>query len=381
MTIKNIRKTMKKILFAVALAGAAMLTACGGKTSTGVTMGSLSSDFDSLSYALGANVGYGMGYEMKDIPLDYKSLDKGIEEGALDKVKVDREKTMELLREFFMTKRGQRAQQIAAKRAEQDSIRLASGDETKVEYPAADPAMFETEEERKEISYALGSDFGYNIGQSGFPIQLVWFAKAMQDVRDNSAKMTEDEVNQYLQYYFMVKRPAEYAEASEAWLKKIEKKSGVKKTESGLLYKVVKAGDPEVMAKDPRDVVKVHYTGRNMAGKVFDTSKFANRSDEQKEMMRKQFPDEFDEKGNPKDEKEAEFPLNRVIKGWTEGMQLVGKGGKIILWIPADMAYGARGSGRDIGPNEALEFEVELIDVIPHEEPAPAPAAEETTEE
>ena len=200
----------------------------------------------------------------------------------------------------------------------------------------------------------------------GMPIQLVWIGEAMQNVRDNNAKMTEDEVNQYLQYYFMVKRPAENAEASKAWLEKTEKKSGVKKTESGLLYKVTDAGDASVMPKDPRDVVKVHYTGRTREGKVFDTSKFANRSKEQQEMIKKQRPDDFD-----KDEP-VEFPLNRVIPGWTEGLQLVGKGGKITLWIPADLAYGARGAGRDIGPNEALEFEVELIDVTPYVEPAPA---------
>ncbi len=96
----------------------------------------------------------------------------------------------------------------------------------------------------------------------------------MQDVRDGKAKMAEDAVNQYLQYYFMVKRPAENAEASKAWLEKIEKKSGVKKTESGLLYKVTKEGDAAKMAKDPRDVVRVHYTGYTREGKVFDTSIF-----------------------------------------------------------------------------------------------------------
>ena len=231
----------------------------------------------------------------------------------------------------------------------------------------------ENEEERAEISYAFGNDIGYNISQSGMPIQLVWIGQAMQDVRDGKAKMTEDEVNQYLQYYFMVKRPAENAAASKAWLEKTEKKSGVKKTESGLLYKVTKEGDAAKMAKDPRDVVRVHYTGYTREGKVFDTSIFKNRSKEQQEMMRKQSPDSFDEKGAPKEADEpAKFPLNRVIKGWTEGLQLVGEGGKITLWIPSDLAYGTRGAGCDIGPNEALQFDVEVIEVIPYEEPAPA---------
>lgn len=117
-------------------------------------------------------------------------------------------------------------------------------------------------------------------------------------------------------------------------------------------------------------MVRVHYTGRTRNGKVFDTSIFKNRTKQQQEMLKQQRPDDYD-----KDEP-VEFPLNRVIKGWTEGLQLVGKGGKITLWIPADLAYGSRGAGRDIGPNEALEFEVELIDVIPYKKPEPETPAE-----
>ena len=183
---------MKKILFAAALAGAAILTACGDKGG-GVRMGSLS-EFDSLSYVLGANIGNGINFEMRDIPFDFKAIDKGIKESAMGKATQEHDKSLEMLREYFMTKRGERAQAIAAKRAEQDSIRLAGGDSTKVEYPTADPAMFENEEERAEISYAFGNDIGYNISQSGMPIQLVWIGQAMQDVRDGKAKMTEDEV-------------------------------------------------------------------------------------------------------------------------------------------------------------------------------------------
>ena len=362
---------MKKVFFVGALAGAAMLASCGGNKG-GVQMGSLS-DFDSLSYALGANIGYGIGYDMKDIPFDFDVMTKAVKEGALGKASQDHNASLDLLRDYFMSKRSARAREIAEKRAQADSVRLAQGDSTKVEYPAADAAMFESEEEREQISYAFGNDIGYNLVQSGMPVQLVWICEAMQNVRDNEAKMTEDEVNQYLQYYFMVKLPAENAAASKEWLAGIEKKSGVKKTESGLLYKVTDMGDTTVMAKNPRDVVKVHYTGRTRNGKIFDTSIFANRTKEQQEMFRKQRPDMFDEKGNLKEgDKPVEFPLNRVIPGWTEGMQLVGKGGKITLWIPAELAYGSNGAGRVIGPNEALEFEVELVDVTPYVEPTPA---------
>ncbi len=356
---------MKKIFFAAALAGAAMLASCGGGNADGVQKGSLSK-FDSLSYALGANIGYSLGYQMKYIPFDAQLIRKGVEETALGKSSLSHDDALETLRTYFMTKRGERAQAIAKQRAEADSVRRAGGDTTKVEYPAADPAMFATEEERDSLSYALGNDIGFTIANAGLPLQVVWIGQAIQDVFDNTAKMPEKEVGQYLQHYFMVTMPMQNAKASEEWLSKIEKQSGVKKTESGLLYKVVKEGDASVMAKDPRDVVKVHYTGRTRKGKVFDTTHFSERSKEQQEMLKKQRPDSYD-----KDEP-IEFPLNRVIRGWTEGMQLVGKGGTIKLWIPAELAYGPTGQGRDIGPNEALEFEVELVDVTPYVEPAPA---------
>ena len=210
---------MKKIIFAATLAGAALLTSCGGGNGK-VQMGSLS-EFDSLSYALGANMGFGISYEMKDIPFDYAVVTKAIEEGALNKASQKHDESLEMLRDYFMNKRGARMRAIAEKRAEADSIRLAGGDSTKVEYPAADPEMFESEEEREQISYAFGNDIGYNIVQSGMPIQLVWVKEALQNVIDKNPKMQEDEVNRYLQYYFMVKRPAENAEASKAWLEKI----------------------------------------------------------------------------------------------------------------------------------------------------------------
>lgn len=340
-----------------------MTVACTGND-TKLSRGD-ASKMDTLSYALGANMAYGLSYQMADIPFDYKAFERGIEEGAFDKASQSHDEAIDCLRDYFMNKRSVRAAAVAAKRAEADSIRLAQGDSTKVDYPVADEGMFESEEEREAVSYAFGQDLGSNLRENPLPapLELYWITKAMQDVRDKQPAMDEMAVNGYLQNYFMVVVPQRNAAASQAWLEKVAKKSGVKKTDSGLLYKIVKAGDETVKATDPRDMVQVHYTGRTREGKVFDSTIFKNRSKEQQQMILAQNPTAAEQ------DEPIEFALNRVIPGWTEGMQLVGKGGKIILWIPAVLAYGQQGAGRDIGPNEALEFEIELLDVSPYVEP------------
>lgn len=350
------------------------MVACCGGSDTKLTKGNLSK-MDTLSYAIGANIAYGTGYQMADIPFDNEVIAKGIEEGAFEQASQTHEEAIDQLREYFMNKRGARAQEIAKQRAEADSIRLAAGDTTKMEYPVADEAMFESEEERAALSYAFGQDIGENLRASGYPLQIVWVIEGFKEVKNGSPRLDEAASNQFLQNYFMVVLPAQNKEASEKWLAKMEKKGT--KTESGLIYKVIDAGDESIKATDDRDVVKVHYTGRTREGKVFDTSIFANRPKEQQEMILQQNPDAASQ------DEPIELSLNRVISGWTEGMKLVGKGGKIILWIPAELAYGERGAGRDIGPNEALEFEVELIDVTPYVDPAAAAEenAEEATEE
>ena len=115
------------------------------------------------------------------------------------------------------------------------------------------------------------------------------------------------------------------------------KKEGVKTTKSGLLYRVIEAGKGDAIK--PTDIVKVNYTGKLPGGKVFDSSV---------------------ERGQP-----AEFRLNQVVKGWTEGLQLVKKGGKIELVLPPELAYGEQGAGVAIPPNATLYFEVEVLDVNP----------------
>ena len=112
-------------------------------------------------------------------------------------------------------------------------------------------------------------------------------------------------------------------------------KEGVVTTASGLQYVVLTPGT----GKSPKatDTVLVHYEGTLLDGKVFDSS------------YRRKEP--------------IEFPLNRVIPGWTEGVQLMQEGAKYRFFIPSKLAYGPRGAGRDIGPNETLIFDVELLEV------------------
>ena len=349
---------MKKTILTTfaALVCAALMVSCGGKNTT-VTKGN-EAKIDSLSYCFGANIGGSIKAQMGDIPFDVKVMKDGIKAGLTDKAKQSQEESVEVLREFFSITLQERQQAIKEQKADTTST-------------AAPIQIFETAEECDAVSYALGNDIGTNVRGSKLPIQYYWLLKGFQDAWEQSTEIEQSKIMGYLQNYFMVVRPAEAAERSAKWIEKKAKGFGAKTTESGLVYKVVKAGDMENAAKSDEDVVKVHYVGKLQDGTVFDASRFENRSKEQQDMIRAQRPSMFDEKGNLIEEDEPiEFPLNRVIKGWTEGMKLIGPGGKIKLYIPAELAYGQRGAGRDIGPNEALEFEVELIEVTPAEKPA-----------
>lgn len=129
---------------------------------------------------------------------------------------------------------------------------------------------------------------------------------------------------------------AEKKEAEQAYLAENAKKEGVQTTESGLQYKVIEEGSGESPAET--DQVQVNYEGKLLDGTVFDSS------------YERQKP--------------TTFGVNQVISGWTEGLQLMKEGAKYEFYIPADLAYGQRGSGPKIGPGETLIFTVELLDVI-----------------
>ena len=342
---------MKKILMAVvALACAVAVISCNGKK-TNVTEGN-KSEMDTLSYALGADYGLMFHHQMGDIPFNVEKFQAGFLDGAYDEASVTREDAVNKVREFLSNVVPARRQQNAA----------IAADSTSTETPLP---MFENDEECADISYAFGIDIGCGLRESKLPIKTYWFNEGLANGFAADTKMQHGQIQEFLQYFFMEKWPMMLQEAAAEWLAEQESKSGVKKTESGLLYKVVEAGDMSLAATDDRDEVTVHYTGRNTDGDVFDSSYFKNLPEDRQKMMREYMPDRFDEEGNIINDEPATFPLNRVIKGWTEGMKLVGPGGKIILYIPSELAYGARSQGRLIGPHAALEFEVELISVQP----------------
>jgi FKBP-type peptidyl-prolyl cis-trans isomerase FklB len=190
------------------------------------------------------------------------------------------------------------------------------------------------------VSYSLGVNIGNNLKGQGFgDINIAAMMKAMEDVMgEKTLSISEEEANNYIQTYFaamMDKKAAEGRKAGEAFLAENAKKPGITTTASGLQYEVITMGEgPKPLATDK---VTVHYHGTLTDGKVFDSSV---------------------ERGEP-----ATFPLNGVIAGWTEALQLMPVGSKFRIFLPSDLAYGDRGAGQLIGPHATLIFEVELLNI------------------
>ena len=192
-----------------------------------------------------------------------------------------------------------------------------------------------------KLSYAWGLAMGRQlIGMGVKDINFEDFADAVKDsFEGKEPKMPIDEGQKVLNEYMtdlQKKAEAKAREAGEKFLAENKMKEGVKVTPSGLQYVVVKEGEGAMPTAE--DEVTVHYTGKLLDGTVFDSS--VNR-------------------GEP-----ATFPLNRVIPGWTEGVQLMKEGAKYTFFIPSDLAYGAQGVPNAIPPHSTLIFDVELIKVV-----------------
>lgn len=197
----------------------------------------------------------------------------------------------------------------------------------------------------KLVGYFLGFSVGQNMGQSGFKatdLSLESFLAGFKDgvaVKEPALSEAQLKAAQEMIQTMLQKRQVEMATAQKAkgvnFLAANAKKEGVKILESGVQYKVLKAGTGA--SPKPTDTVKVHYTGKLIDGSVFDSSVA---------------------RGEP-----ASFRVDQVIKGWQMALQSMKVGDKWTLYIPSELAYGERGSQGAIGPNEVLEFEVELLGI------------------
>ncbi len=196
----------------------------------------------------------------------------------------------------------------------------------------------------EKVSYILGQSIGTDFKRQEFEIEVDIFTESFKEAfAGEPSRMPVGEMQQTMTAFQSFVREEQQARQSEklqanlekgkAFLKENVKNEGIIETASGLQYRVIREGN----GKKPSatDTVETHYEGRTLDGNVFDSSI---------------------KRGSP-----ATFPVNGVIPGWQEALQLMKEGAKYELFIPSELAYGQSGSGQAIGPHETLIFEVELL--------------------
>ncbi len=192
-----------------------------------------------------------------------------------------------------------------------------------------------------KVSYALGLSMGHNFQATGIKaLNVDEFAKGVKAIYEGTTpEMTQEEAKQVVNEYFaglQQEMLENNRQAGEVFIAEYAKEEGATVLPSGLVYKVIKQGEGAMPTSSDR--VRVHYTGKTVDGRVFDSS---------------------EQRGEP-----AEFGVTQVIPGWVEALQLMNEGSRWQLVIPSNLAYGEHGAGDAIAPNSTLIFDVELIKVL-----------------
>jgi FKBP-type peptidyl-prolyl cis-trans isomerase len=192
---------------------------------------------------------------------------------------------------------------------------------------------------REQISYSVGAQMARFLEPGKDMLDLDVLGKAMEDVFEGrDLQMTDEEIESFFRNFQTAAQENQknaMVESGEKFLAEKKEEDGVQITGSGLMYKVLEEGDGK--SPEATDTVRVHYRGTLIDGTEFDSSY---------------------KRGEP-----IEFALNRVIPGWTEGLQLMKEGAKYELYIPYTLAYGANGAPPQIPPYATLVFQVELLEV------------------
>jgi len=190
-----------------------------------------------------------------------------------------------------------------------------------------------------KISYALGVNIAESLKQQGFSLKsYADFTAAVKDVYEGNVQLKPEEIGEVLNTEFTrVQENVHKVKVDEgaAFLEENAKRNEITVLSSGLQYEILTEGKGPIPSAD--DTVTTHYHGTLPNGTVFDSSV---------------------QRGQP-----ASFPVSGVIKGWVEALQLMPTGSKWRLYVPSDLAYGAQGAGKEIGPHQALVFEVELLEI------------------
>ena len=195
--------------------------------------------------------------------------------------------------------------------------------------------------EKERVSYAFGMTVGSDLKQAGLEMDYDAFTEGLRAAMENGeTRLEKEDALEIVQAAFekaMQKQSTELQEKEIAFLAENAAREGVISTESGLQYEIITEGDGPKPAAN--DIVRVHYEGALTDGTVFDSSY--------------------------KLEQPEEIPLDMVISGWAEGIQLMSIGSKYRLYIPSSLAYGERGAGQIIPPYSTLVFTVELFGIVP----------------
>lgn len=306
---------MKNFLFLVAFLP--FFVACQGGAGGDSAKGRIETSLDSISYGMGAF--FVKQFKTQGVSLSPESLGAGFSETTAGKGKLDVNGANEAIM-AYQTAMG--ARQGAA-------------------FTEADPLPINID----SFSYAIGADFAFNMEQFGIDLPGSFLQAGATDFGTGALLLNEAALEMQLQKLSMLAQERQMAVAQEkaagnkaeglAYMEEKAKEEGVVGTGSGLYYKILREGSGD--SPTATETVVVHYEGRLIDGTVFDSS--------------------YD-RGEP-----AQFQLNRVIPGWTEGVQLMKPGAKFQFYIPSDLAYGDMGSGQLIGPGATLVFDVELLEV------------------
>ena len=236
------------------------------------------------------------------------------------------------------------------------SANLPEAPKAKTQNPPAGQSASPFKDQKEKVSYALGMNMGTNLRRQGIDVDANILSQGLKDgLAAGKTLMTDDEVESVLTQWSndmqakQAERQRQLAETNlkegEAFLAANKTKPGVVALPSGLQYKILTEGTgPKPTATDQ---VVCNYRGTLLNGTEFDSSY---------------------KRGQP-----ATFPVNGVIRGWTEALQLMPVGSKWQLFIPSSLAYGERAVGRDISPNSTLVFEVELMSIKSKEAAPPPP--------